>query len=144
MKLDSILELWAKDSRIDQTDILGESLKASELHSKYYKIYVNERLVLRNLELELKQLRLNKYEFYTQGPTKETEALGWKFPSIGKILKQEANNYIDADSDVVTLTLRVGMQQEKIELLESIIKNVSNRGFQIKNYIDWARFTNGA
>lgn len=143
MKLDTIFENWALDSVIDQMDLGNSSLKTSELHHKYHKIYTNERLHLREIEIKLKQLKLEKHEFYTQGPTKETQEKGWKLPAIGKVLKQEASNYIDADPDVVDLTLRLGLQQEKVELLESIIRSINNRGYQIRNSIDFMKFMAG-
>jgi hypothetical protein len=101
-------------------------------------------LRLRKYELDLKKLRLEKYEFYTQGPTEETHAKGWHLPPIGKVIKSEVNNYVDADDDIIQLTLKVGIQQEKIEMLESIIKSLTNRGFLIKSAIDFERFRTGA
>lgn len=143
MKLENIFELWEQDSVINRDNLDHESLNASKLHQKYHKIYTQERLTLRKYEAELKQLRLDKFEFYTQGPTKETVEKGWQLPPIGKILKADANTYVDADNDVVALSLKIGIQHEKIELLESIIKSIMNRGFQIKNAIEWIKFQNG-
>jgi len=40
--------------------------------------------------------------------------------------------------------LKIGMQEEKVNYLENIIKMISNRGFQIKSIIDWERFRTGA
>lgn len=143
MKLESIFELWEQDSKINREILDAESLALSTLHHKYHKIYTNERLVLRRLESELKRLKLEKFEFYTQGPTKETMEKGWKLPPIGKIIRSDAGQYVDADSDIVELSLKIGIQHEKIELLESIIKNIMNRGFQIKNAIDFIKFQSG-
>jgi hypothetical protein len=143
MKLESIFELWEHDSKINRDELDRESLDASKLHQKYHKIYTQERMLLRKYEIELKLLRLEKFEFYTQGPTRETQEKGWALPPIGKILKADAGNYVDADKDIVELTLKVGIQHEKIELLESIIKSIMNRGFQIKNAIDFMKFQSG-
>ena len=143
MKLESIFELWETDSKISREVLDEESLKINTLHHKYHKIYTNERLLLRKYEMELKQLKLEKFEFYTQGPTKETVEKGWQLPPIGKVLKADASTYVDADKDIVELSLKIGIQHEKIELLESIIKSLMNRGFQIKNAIDWAKFQSG-
>ena len=144
MKLESIFELWDQDSKIRREDLSEESLKISTLHSKYHKIYTQERLTLRKYEHELKQLKLDKYEFYTQGPTKETMDKGWQLPPIGKVIKSDVDKYMDADKDLIQLSLKIGVQHEKIELLESILKTIHNRGFQIKNAIDWIKFTSGA
>lgn len=143
MKLENIFSLWEQDSNINRNELDHEALNVSKLHHKYHKIYTNERLLLRKYEFDLKQLRLEKFEFYTQGPTKETMEKGWTLPPIGKILKADAGTYVDADPDIVSLTLKVGIQHEKIELLESIIKSIMNRGFQIKNAIDFMKFQSG-
>lgn len=143
MKIDDIYDEWEKDAHIDRTELGEESLKIPKLHHKYFKIYTHERLVLRKYEAELKQLKLLKHEFYTLGPTEETHEKGWVLPPQGRILKSEVGNYVDADKDVVNLTLKVGIQQEKIELLQSIVKSLTNRGFNIKAAIDWEKFKVG-
>jgi hypothetical protein len=91
----------------------------------------------------MKQLKLDKYEFYTQGPSEESKIKGWVMPAKGLILKSDIPMYIDADKDMVKLSLKIGLQQEKIELLESIIKSLGNRGYNIKAAIDFIRYTNG-
>lgn len=143
MKLDDIYQEWEKDSEINRNELGDEALRIPKLHHKYFKIFTQERLTLRKLEFDLKQLKLEKYEFFTQGPTPEQHEKGWKLPPQGKILKSDANNYVDADQDIVNLALRIGMQLEKIELLESIIKTLTNRGFNIKSAIEWEKFKVG-
>ena len=144
MKLEAIYEEWSKDSEIDMTDLGNEAIKIPKLHHKYFQVYSSEKLLLRKYEAEMKTLKLSKYEFYTQGPSKETQEKGWVLPSRGMILKQEMPMYLEGDQDIINLSLRIGMQQEKVELLESIIKSLTNRGFQIKSAIDWNKFTMGA
>ena len=143
MKIESIFDEWEKDSHIDRTELGDEAIKIPKLHHKYYKVFISERLLLRKLDADLKQLKLEKYEFYTQGPTRDQKERGWELPARGLILKGDIPTYIDADKDIVELTLKIGYQQEKIELLESIIKSLVNRGFQIKAVIDWHKFTMG-
>jgi hypothetical protein len=144
MKLDEIYVEWDKDSKIDTTDLGNESIKIPQLHNKYFKVYTSEKLLLRKYEAEMRELKLEKYEFYTQGPTKETQEKGWELPAKGLILKSDIPMYMDGDKQLIELSLKIGYQQEKIELLESIIKSLVNRGFQIKSAIDWHKFTMGA
>ena len=143
MKIEDILEQWNEDSQIDRTELGEEALKIPKLHHKYYQIYVQERLQLRALEANMKQLKLDKYEFFTQGPNEETQQKGWQLPAKGLILKSDIPMYMDADSDIIKLSLKIGLQQEKIELLESIIRSFQNRGYNIKSAIEWHRFTMG-
>lgn len=144
MTVDEILENWQKDANIDKTELGEEALNIPKLHHKYYQIFVKEKMILRKQEADMKQLKLDKYEFLTQGPNEETKDKGWKLPPKGMILKGDIPMYIDADQDIVNLSLKIGYQQEKIELLDSIIKSIMNRNFVIKNAIDWQKFTMGA
>jgi hypothetical protein len=144
MKLDEIYAFWDTDSDIDTTDLGNESIKIPKLHNKYYKLFVSEKILLRKYEAEMKELKLAKYEFYTQGPSSESREKGWVLPARGMILKQEMPMYMEADKELIALSLKIGFQQEKVELLESIIKSLVNRGFQIKAAIDWHKFTMGA
>jgi hypothetical protein len=144
MKLEDIFELWGEDSRVDKTELGNAALELAKLHHKYYRIYSQERLLYKKMEAELKQLKLEKYEFYVDGPTQEHIELGWKLPAKGRILKSDVSNYLDADSDIINHNLKLAYQQEKLEVLDSIIKTIGNRGFHIKSAIDWERFKVGA
>jgi hypothetical protein len=143
MKIDEILDLWKEDCKVDPTEIGEESIKIAKLHHKYYQILVHERLILKSRESEMKKLKLEKYEFFTQGPNEETKSKGWNLPAKGIILKTDIPMYLEADEDIIQLSLKIGIQAEKIDLLESIIKAIMNRGYNLKLVLDWEKFKNG-
>lgn len=143
MKLEEIYEQWKKDAEIDITELGNEAIKIAKLHHKYYQILSSERLLLKSQEAEMKRLKLDKYEFFTQGPNEETEEKGWELPAKGLILKADIPMYMDADNDIIKLSLKIGLQQEKIELLESIIRTLMNRGYNVKAAIDFQKFISG-
>ena len=143
MKIEKIFEEWDADTDFDKTELGDEALKVSKLHHKYFRILSQERITRRSLEADLKVLRLEKFEFYTQGPSKESVERGWEMPPIGRVVKSEVNNYMEADKDMITLSLKIGIQNEKIDLLESIIKTILSRGYNIKAAIDWEKFKMG-
>lgn len=143
MKLDDIIAEWEKDCDIDKTELADEALRVPKLHHKYFRIYTTEKLLLRKYESQLKQLKLEKYEFYTMGHTEETRDKGWELPPKGLILKGDVPMYMEADNDIVEMSLKIGLQQEKVEFLDSIIKSFRDRGFLIKSAIEWHKFTMG-
>lgn len=144
MKLEDIISLWEEDTNIDRKDIGEEALKLSKLHQKYYQIYIHEKLVLRQYQAQYKSLELEKYEFYTQGPqSKEQLDKGWKIPASGKILKSEVKPYLEADPDLIKLSLRIGKQNEKCDYLDSILKSLNNRGYNLKLFLEWEKFKMG-
>jgi len=53
MTLEQIQELWSKDAPVDRTELGEEAIKIPQLHSKYFKIYSTERLILKKMELKV-------------------------------------------------------------------------------------------
>ena len=143
MTLEEIQKMWEVDSELDRSQLGLEALNGPRLHSKYWKILSAERMRLKKDSAALKQFAHKKFIFYSQGPTRETQALGWVLPPCGKILKGEAREYVDCDQEVVNFSLAVAEQAEKVDYLENIIKAIKDRGFAIKNAMDWEKFLNG-
>ena len=143
MKFEDLFNEWEKDSKIDKTELSDEALKIPKLHHKYYTIFAKERASLKKLEAEMKVLKLEKFEFYTLGPTMETKERGWKLPAKGMILKQDLNIYMDADKDIIELSLKIGVIQEKIEFLTSILDSLKARGYLLKTALDFQKFIMG-
>ena len=132
------------DSKIDRTELGEESLRIPALHSKYFNLFSQERMTLRQLEVELKTLYRQKFEYYN-GTLSEDElgANGWE-PFALRVLKSDISVYMQADTDLNKIGLRIEMQKEKVDFLESIIKNLPARGYQINAAISWERFKVGA
>lgn len=145
MKLEDIFDEWEKDGQLDLSDLAQESANIAKLHHKYYKYFVREKFVLAKYEAELKRLRFAKAVFFEEGPDQDTAAKGWQYP-LGKtkILKSDIDRYVDVEKDVIDLTLKVGVQKDIVQLLDSIIRMINSRNFQIKSAIDFIRFTQGA
>lgn len=143
MKIEAIMEEWEKDSDIDKTELGDAALKLAKLHHKYYRFLVNEKMIVKTYESDMHVLRLDKYEFFTQGPNEETVKKGWTLPAKGLILKADIPMYMSADQEIINLSLRIGLQEEKIQALESIIRTLNSMGYNIKAAIDWQKFING-
>ena len=64
MDTNDIASIWAKDSPIDETNLVGESKRIPELHSKYYNLYYREVLRVKKLKAEYKDLEMDKRNYY--------------------------------------------------------------------------------
>ena len=92
-----------------------------------------------------KELRRLKWLYYTGKLDQETlENLEWHVFDLDiKKNKSDLEMFIESDKDILELSEKIAYQKEKIEYVESIIKSLNTRGFQIKNAIDWKKFTMG-
>lgn len=144
MKLEDIQKEWERDSCIDRSELGEESLRIPQLHSKYYKIYSTERTLLRKWEGEYKILYKDKYEYYNGTLSEEVlKANGWE-PFALRILKPDIPTYMEADPSIIKAKGMIANQQDKVEFIESIIKSLPQRGYQINSAISWEKFKVGA
>ena len=131
MKLEEILSLWEKDCPMDTSELANEGARVPVLHHKYLTIYTDEKLKLRYLESNMKKLKLQKYEFYVQGPSKEDVEKGWELPARGKVLKQDVSIYVDADKNINDLQLKIDYAKEKVDATMKIIDQINQRSYLI-------------
>lgn len=143
MTLDEIWADWAKDAKVDRSDLGGEQARIPELHHKWFKRFSVERTKHRKLAAKLRDLEFRKRQFYEEGPTKETQALGWKSPARGKILPTSVKHYVEADPDVRELAETVAEHAEIVDVVENIVKSINNRGFVLSGVQAWENFRNG-
>ena len=141
MTLEELQELAEKDLKINDTELDLESLKTPQLHNKYLKFLNKWKLLLSKAQIDYYTMRKEKWEYYTG---KAPQQVYSEKPFNLKILKTDIDKYMDADPELVKLKSKVEYIQAVIDFLDRTLKQISNRGFQIKNAIDWRKFTSGA
>ena len=141
MDLEKIQEMWEKDCIIDPDNLHEESLKISQLHSKYYTIY-NTITLLKEKALDTyNKVRLERYNYYTGKAPVEVYA---EEPFPYKVRDKEAlQRHMDADERISRMEMKIKYYDVMLKFLEDIIKVVSNRSYQIKNSIEFMKFTAG-
>lgn len=143
MSTDDISEIWSKDAKIDETNLVAESKKIPELHNKYYTMYYKEALRVKKLRYDYKQLELDKREWLDGSMSEEDlKERGWK-PSQRKILRTDIDRYLQADADIIRLSLKIDYHTARADFLEDIIKTIHSRNFVIKSMIDVLKFQHG-
>lgn len=139
--IEMIKSMWEKDSHIDIDNLHEESLKVPVLHAKYYEIYNNLILLKTKAEQQRKNIRHERYEYYS-GKADPDVYLKNPFPK--KVRDKDAmQKYLDADEKLSTISMKIEYYQVMINYIDSILKQVSNRTYQIKNSIEFLRFSAG-
>jgi hypothetical protein len=143
MSTDDISEIWSKDAKIDEANLVAESKKIPELHNKYYTIYYKEALRVKKLRYDYKELELAKREWLDGSMAEEDlKERGWK-TSQRKILRTDIDKYLQADPDIIRLSLKIDYHTANADFLEDIIKTIHSRNFIIKSMIDVLKFQHG-
>ena len=144
MTLDEIQNEWEKDCEIDD-NYLGETTIATpKLHSKYLKILIGVKLKHTKLQSDYNQLRKNKFRYYRGELSRdELTDLGWDQWQGVKPIKNEMDEFLKGDDELLTIEQRVSYLETMIYLLESILGQIKARYWQIKTGVEWKKFLAG-
>ena len=139
--LESIQEMWEKDAQIDRDNLHEESLNIPSLHAKYFELYNTIFLLRKKAEQQRKNIRHERYEYFS-GKSDPQGYIDDPFPK--KIRdKDTMQKYLDADEKLSNSSLKIDYYDTILVYLESILKVIQNRTFQIKNAIEFMRFNAG-
>ena len=141
MNLESIQEMWKKDSVIDGDLYCEESTKIPQLHMKYMEFHNTFSLMKKEKELDMKRLIKEKWLYYKgKAPSSVYKEMPFDFKLT---TKEEINMFIESDNDIMKLQYRIDYIEQTLLYLDSVLRMINNRNFQIKNAIDWEKFKNG-
>lgn len=139
--LETIQKMWEEDSKIDIDNLHVESLNIPILHSKYFDLYNTINLLRKKAEQQKKRIRHERYEYFT-GKADPDVYLENPFPK--KIRDKETlQGYLDSDEKLSQVVLKIEYYETMLGYIDSILKMISNRTYQIKNSIDFLRFQSG-
>ena len=141
MNLESLQELWKKDSVIDTDLYCVESTKIPQLHMRYMEFFNTYALMKKEREIEMRRLIREKWLYYKgKAPSKVYKEMPFDFKLT---TKEEVNMFIESDEDICKLQYKIDYIEQIINFLEGVLRQIGNRNFQIKNAIEWEKFKNG-
>jgi len=139
--LEDLQEMWEKDAKIDRDNLHEESLNVPSLHAKYFELYNTIFLLRKKAEQQRKNIRHERYEYFSGKADPEV----YQKDPFGKKIrdKDTMTKYLDADEKLSNSSLKIDYYDTMLVYLESILKVIQNRTFQIKNAIEFMRFNSG-
>jgi hypothetical protein len=144
--LQTILEMWKKDSTIDELNLDESSRESAKLHGKYLELLSVNRMKLKKAEMDFKVILKNKFLHYNGKLSQmEIEDLGWDYDPLNglTILKGDMDKFYDSDPIIQEQQAKIQYLEEVCATLKEILENVKWRHQNIKNMIEWRKFTSG-
>ena len=136
LKQESYKDLPVKNvENIDQESFYNQEIKAKWLDYKS-----RFELLLARSKGDYQVLYREKWEYY--GGKSEAKIYASK-PFDLKVLKTDLQIYISSDSDVIELSNKIAYLETTIKFIDGVIKSIDNRGWDIKNAIEWKKFEAG-
>ena len=94
-----------------------------------------------SLEFEIRKLIREKREYY--GGEADAKVYAEK-PFGSRISTQDKMKvYVESDDEVINLEAKIKYLDQMLYWLDQVMKQISNRGFQVKSAIEWEKFING-
>jgi len=141
LDLEMIQKMWEEDSKIDLDNLHTESINIPKLHAKYFEIYNNIVLLKKKAEQQRKNIRHERYEYFSG---KADPAIYVDKPFPKKIRdKDTMQKYLDSDESLSSVSLKIDYYDTILNYIESILKVIQNRTYQIKNAVEFMKFQAG-
>ena len=139
--LETLQKMWREDAVIDIDNLHTESLKIPTLHSKYFDLYNNIMLLRKRAEQQRKNIRHERYEYYSGKADPEVYI---KDPFPKKIRdKDTMNKYLDSDKKLSEVSLKIEYYDTMLRFIEDVLKMIHQRNYQVKNAIEYQKFMSG-
>jgi hypothetical protein len=140
MTLDELKIQVQQDLKVDNEHLDTESLKNQEIKAKYLDYKTRYELLLFKAKGDYKRLYREKWEYY--GGKADAKIYISK-PFDLKVLKTDLSIYITSDDEVIDAENKIGYLETVVDYIKGVIKSVDNRGWDIKNSIEWKKFEAG-
>ena len=140
MTLDELKIQVQNDLKVDNEHLDTESLKNQEIKAKYLDHKSGYELLLFKAKGDYKRLYREKWEYY--GGKSDAKIYATK-PFDLKVLKTDLSVYISSDEEIIDAENKVGYLETVVDYIKGVIKSVDNRGWDIKNAIEWKKFEAG-
>ena len=141
MTLDELkLEVSADLPITDQEHLDSGALKNQTIKTKYLDYKSRFELLLAKSKGDYQRLYRDKWEYY--GGKADAKVYVAK-PFDLKVLKNDLQMYITSDEEVINLSNKIAYLESTIKYMEGVIKSIDNRGWDIKNAIEWKKFEAG-
>jgi hypothetical protein len=148
-KFEQLKTDWAEDSHVDfqfknkqyTTDLGQLALDIPYQHNKYLHHYTDISQIKTSLEFEIRKLVREKREYYGG----EADAKTYANKPFGNSIKtsEKMRVYLESDDEVINLEAKIKFLDQMLYWLDQVMKQISNRGFQVKSAIEWEKFING-
>lgn len=140
--LEQVLEYWKKDAEIDQTEPGKELIRIPILHSKYLNILTKHKIASKKAFFDYNRMKKVKWEYYTGKMSQEDlQQYGWE--PFQFTLKSDIGTYLESDSDLIKLLEKKVYHEEVVSVIESIMNELKQRTWQLRDFISWEKFVGG-
>jgi len=119
------------DLKMTPDNIQQKILELPILYTKYKKLYLDQRKLLKNIHMDMKKLRAKRFHYYKYDTDYRRDTMS------------EINLYVDGDEEICTLNVSIDTQEAIVEFLSDTISQITKNSYLIRSYVDLEKLRNG-
>jgi len=131
MTIEELQKQIAEELKIDKNSLDSSSSENPLLMQKYINLFLRESNVLNKLQSQFSSLYKDKTIFY------KTD-----FKYVPDNFR-ELNAFVEGDEEMIAIKEKIANQNSIVKFLSDTISTFKDRGWAIKNMIDFRRFMAG-
>lgn len=142
--IDYIKSEWKKDSEIDPSKIREEILLSPQLHCKYLTLLMDHKKEYHEKNANILSMTRVKIKYYRGELTKDQlNKFEWEQYQGTKPIKSELESLLETDEDLIYLNTELEEIRIILDSLESIMKAITSRSYDLKTFIEAEKFYAG-
>jgi hypothetical protein len=144
VSIDALMEEWANDAVMNETEPARDLAKIPNLHAKYLNILTHHNLIVKKITADYNKLKSIKWQYYSGdlNNPEDLERYGLE-PMPKKILRQDISIHIDSDPELTTILLKKMIHQEIVDYCTLVLKEINARTWQLQNIVKLLIFNAG-
>ena len=120
------------DLKLTPDNVQQKILELPIIYTKYKKLYLEQRRLLKNINNDIKRTRAKRYHYY-------------KFDGDFRLDNAtEINIFVDGDDELCEINLILDNQDAIVEFLKETVSNITKMSYLIRSYVDLEKLRNGA
>jgi hypothetical protein len=131
-----------KDLAFDMGNLDHESARTAQVHNKYLNFYLDEQSKLEAMMRAFAILRHSKSLYYL-GKADPEVYKEKPFDLKVRPIKSEIEQWLSVDPEIQAADIEIKEQERILKYLNDTVKQINNRGYEIKDMIKWMLFKNG-
>jgi hypothetical protein len=131
MNLEELHEKAENDTTVDETGVGEFSLTLAHKTTQWLTILSEEKIMFEALTIQLGSIREKRRKYYKTDYETTLED------------KQHLTDLLTGDDTINKIKSRYVICKEKISFIEGIIKNLNQASFNIRNFLEYKKFSNG-
>lgn len=145
VSLEDVLKEWETDAKMEMDEPAIEQSRIGRLHAKYLRYMSQHNLLAISTQKEYEKMYSLKWEWYSGNLNNKEDVAEHGLGLCQNVAHttESKRRRVDGDVELTKLLLKKAVHDQIHTACQAIVKELSNRTWQINGIINWNRYIGG-